>query len=100
MGRSKPITQVRKIFCLGPRSGIVYLVEDFREIGTVVVRDPQKQAVAQFMRAGVREPGKPGLLWQHGSGNPTLLAAMKADFGVETQKLEAVKPPKKEEKSS
>jgi hypothetical protein len=90
MGRSKPITRVQKIFCLGPRSGIVYQVEDFREIGTVVVRDPQKQAVAQFIRAGVREPGKPGLVYQHGMGNPTLLAAIRADFGVEPQKLSAV----------
>jgi hypothetical protein len=91
MGRTKPITAVRKIFCLGPRSGIVYQVEDFREIGTVVVRDPQKQAVAQFIRAGVREPGKPGLVYQHGMGNPTLLAAIRADFGVEPSKLAAVK---------
>lgn len=94
MGRTKPVTNVRKMVCLGPRSGIVYLVEDFREIGTVVVRDPQKQAVAQFIRASVREPGKPGLLWQNGSGNQAILSAMQADFGVAPQKkLESVKSP-------
>ena len=38
MGRTKPQTGVRKLICLGPRSGIVYPVEDFPEIGVVVVR--------------------------------------------------------------
>lgn len=107
MGKTKPVTTVRKILCLGPRTGIVWQVEDFREIGTVVVRDPQKQAVAQFIRVAVNNPGKPGLIWQNGSGNPTLLQAMKTDFGVEASKLaavggrqSAVGPEKKEEKTS
>jgi hypothetical protein len=98
MGRSKPVTKVHKIFCLGPKSGIVYLVEDFREIGTVIVRDPAKQAAAQFVRAAVRERGKPGLVYQHGVGNPTVLAAIRADFGVEGKKLEQVKKPAPEAK--
>ena len=89
MGRTKPQTSVRKLLCLGPRSGLVYPVEDFPEIGVVVVRAPNKQAVAQFLRAAMREPGKPGLIYQHGEGAPELLELMRRDFGVE-QKLAAV----------
>lgn len=100
MGRTKPITVVNKLVCLGPRSGIVYIVEDFREIGVVVVRAPNKQAFAQFLRAGVREPGKPGLVYQHGEGNPSLLAAIRADFGVEPKKPAAVKAAAVTEKTS
>jgi hypothetical protein len=103
MGRTKPVTAVRKILCLGPRSGIVYQVEDFKEIGTVIVRDPNKRAVAQFVRAGVREPGKPGLVYQHGMGDPVLLGAIRADFGVEPTKPKAVAPAdqkKEKEKTS
>jgi hypothetical protein len=86
MGRTKPDTKVHKLVCLGPKSGIVYQVEDFREIGCIVVRAPNKAAIAQFIRAGIREPGKPGLIYQHGQGDPRLLAAIRADFGVEPAK--------------
>ncbi len=89
MGRTKPVTKVHKILCLGPKSGIVYQVEDFREIGTIVVRAPNNAAIAQFLRANVREPGKPGLVYQHGQGAPQLLAAIRADFGVEPAKPKA-----------
>lgn len=91
MGRTKPQTTVRKLICLGPRSGIVYPVEDFPEIGTVVVRAPNKAAVAQFVRAAIREPGKPGLVYQHGQGDPQLLELMRKDFGIEPKPLAAVK---------
>lgn len=90
MGRTKPQTAVRKIICLGPRSGIVYPVEDFQEIGTIVVRAPGGRAVAQFIRAAVREPGRPGLIYQHGQGDPQLLELIRRDFGVEPQKPAAV----------
>lgn len=93
MGRTKPQTAVRKIICLGPRSGIVYPVEDFQEIGTIVVRAPGGRAVAQFIRAAVREPGRPGLIYQHGQGDPQLLELIRRDFGVEPQKPAAVAPP-------
>jgi hypothetical protein len=91
MGRTKPVTKVHKIQCLGPKSGIVYQVEDFREIGVVVVRAPNNQAIAQFLRAAAREPGKPGLIYQHGQGAPQLLAAIRSDFGVEAAKPQAAK---------
>lgn len=99
MGRTKPQTGVRKLICLGPRSGFVYSVEDFPEIGTVVVRDPQKLAVVQFLRRSVREPGKPGLLYQNAAGDPRLVELIRRDFGVEPQKLAAVPSPKAEPKS-
>lgn len=101
MGKTKPVTRVKKISCLGPKSGIVYQVEDFPEIAAVVVRAPNGRAAALFTRVAVREPGKPGLTYHHGSGEPSLLAAIRADFGVE-QKLASVKPiqPKNEEKTS
>jgi hypothetical protein len=92
MGRTKPQTAVRKLICLGPRSGVVYPVEDFREIGTVVVRAPGGRAVAQFIRASVREQGKPGLVYQHGQGDPQALEMIRRDFGVEFQPPAAVKP--------
>jgi hypothetical protein len=90
MGRTKPQTGVRKLLCLGPRSGMVYSVEDFPEIGTVVVRPPTKTAVVQFIRASVREPGKPGLLYQNASGDPRLIELIRRDFGIEPKKLAAV----------
>lgn len=100
MGRSKPETGVRKILCLGPRSGLVYPVEDFPEIGVVVVRAPNKAAIAQFLRVAVREPGKPGLVYQQGQGDPALLETMRQDFAVPAAPLtavdgksEGVKPP-------
>lgn len=86
MGRTKPQTAVRKLLCLGPRTGIVYQVEDFPEIGCVVVRSPGGRAVAQFLRASVREPGAPGLVYQHGQGQGELLEAIRQDFGVEPGK--------------
>lgn len=92
MGRTKPKTVARKIVALGPRSGIVWNVEDFPEIGTVVVRAPNDRAIAQFVRASVRQHNKPGLEWQNGFGDPTLLATIRADFGVEPAKPKAVNP--------
>jgi len=91
MGRTKPETGVRKLLCLGPRSGLVYPVEDFAEIGVIVVRAPNKGAVAQFQRLSVREPGRPGLVYQTGQGDPELLRLIREDFAV-TPKLEAVGP--------
>lgn len=92
MGRTKPQTAVRKLICLGPRSGLVYPVEDFPEIGVLVVRSPGKSgAVAQFVRAASREPGKPGLIYQSGQGDERLLEVIRKDFGVEP-KLAVVKP--------
>jgi hypothetical protein len=93
MGRTKPQTAVRKLICLGPRSGLVYPVEDFAEIGTVVVRAPGGRAVAQFIRASVREPGKPGLVYQHGQGDPVALELLRRDFGLEPQKPAVVAAP-------
>lgn len=92
MGRTKPKTVARKIVALGPRSGIVWNVEDFPEIGTVVVRAPNDRAIAQFVRASVRQHNKPGLEWQNGFGDPTLLATIRADFGVEPARPKAVNP--------
>ena len=90
MGRRAPKTQVRKLLCLGPRSGIVYTVEDLPEVGTVIVRAPADQAIAQFLRASVKTPGTPGLIWQNGRGAPEMLAWMRRDFGLEPQKPAAV----------
>lgn len=81
MGRTKPTTKVYSMTCMGPKSGAVYQVEDFREIGVVVVRSG-KSAVAQFARASIRQPGTPGLIYQHGRGEPRVLKAMVEDFGV------------------
>ncbi|HEY3493840.1 MAG TPA: hypothetical protein VGK73_04110 [Polyangiaceae bacterium] len=89
MGRTKPQTTHRKLICLGPRSGIVYQVEEFPEIGTLVVRAPASRAIAQFIRASVREPGKPGLIWQNGQGDKELLELMRGDFAI-APKLAAV----------
>lgn len=86
MGRTKPQTNVRKLLCFGPRTGIIYAVEDMPEIGVVVVRAPGNRAIAQFQRRSVREPGQPGLLYQHGQGDPKLLELIRADFGVPPQK--------------
>jgi len=82
MGRTKPQTVARKLLCLGPRSGVVYPVEDFPEIGVVVVRAPGGRAIAQFLRASVREPGKPGLVYQQGQGDAEMLELIRQDFGV------------------
>jgi len=93
MGRTKAETGVRKLTCLGPRTGFVYQVEDFPEIGTVVVRAPNKGAVVQFLRACVREPGKPGLIYQNGSGDPRFIELIRRDFGMEPRPLAAVPKP-------
>ena len=90
MGRTKPKTNVRKLVCLGPRTGIVYAVEDFPEIGTVVVRAPNGSAIAQFIRAAIRTPNAVGLLYQHGQGDPRVIELIQKDFGVEPQKPAAV----------
>jgi hypothetical protein len=92
MGRTKPQTAVRKLICLGPRSGLVYPVEDFPEVGTLVVRAPNGRAMAQFIRAAMQQPGKPGLLYQNGQGDPELLELIRQDFAVES-KLVAVPAP-------
>lgn len=94
MGRTKPATAARKLACLGPRTGLVYSVEDFAEIGCVVVRDPQKLAVAQFVRASVRQPGAVGLIYQHGSGDPRSLEMIRADFAVPPRKPASAQSPK------
>lgn len=81
MGRTKPTTRVYGMTCLGPKSGIVYQVEDMREIGVIVVRPPGKTAMAQFARASTRQAGTPGLIYQHGVGDPRLLDMIRQDFG-------------------
>lgn len=93
MGRTKPDTSVQKLLCLGPRSGLVYPVEDFRELGIIVVRSGGGRAVAQFLRASVREPNKPGLIYQQGYGDPELLEIIRHDFGLPAQKPAAVPVP-------
>lgn len=99
MGRTKGKTRVHKIVALGPRSGIVWNVEDLREVGTVIVRDPSNErAVAVFVRANVHERGRPGLVWKHGFGDPTLLEAIRTDFGCEPPPLKAVETPRATEK--
>lgn len=90
MGRTKPKTVARKLLCLGPRSGLVYPVEDFPEIGVVVVRSPDGRAIAQFSRAAIREPGQRGLVYQHGQGDPIALGTIRADFGVPQTPVRAV----------
>lgn len=100
MGKTKPDTKVAKMICLGPKSGTVYSVEDFREIATLVVRAPNKRAIAQFVRASVRQPGKPGLVYQNGFGDQETLRVMLEDFAV-MKKPEAVKnEPRVEEKTA
>jgi hypothetical protein len=99
MGRTKPKTGVRKLSCLGPRTGFVYPVEDFPEIGTIVVRAPNGSAIVQFLRACVREPGKPGLLYQNGNGDPRMVELIRRDFGMEPRPLAAVPAPKAEHMS-
>lgn len=91
MGSRAPKTKAVKLACLGPRSGYTYAVEDFREIGTVVVRAPAGRAVAWFTRVAMFEPGKPGLAWHHGVGDQAMLDAIRADFGVPRAKPTAVK---------
>lgn len=93
MGRTKPKTTVRKLMCLGPRTGLVYPVEDFHEIGTVIVRAPNGSAIVQFIRACVRQPGAVGLVYQHGQGDPRVIELIQRDFGVEPQKPAAVPTP-------
>ncbi len=85
MGKTKAQTRVSKMVCLGSKSGVVYQVEDFPEVGAIVVRAPQKLATALFLRANVREPGKPGLIYQHGSGDARILDLMRKDFGLEVR---------------
>lgn len=89
MGRTKPQTRVRKLLCLGPKSGIVYSAEDFPEVGTIIVRAPSKAAVAQFQRRSMTEPGAIGLVFQSGQGDPRLIAVMRKDF-----EHDRVEPPK------
>lgn len=96
MGRTKPKTTVRKLVCLGPRSGLVYSVEDFPEVGSLVVRAPNGRAIAQFVRASVRQADAIGLVYQHGSGDPRALEIIRADFGVAVKKPVAVAPPQAE----
>lgn len=98
MGRTKPKTLVRKMICLGPRSGLVYTAEELPETGTFIVRAPDGKTIAQFMRASMREPGKTGLLWQTGYGDAQLLEAMRRDFAIEPKLAAAPSPaaPKKE----
>ncbi len=93
MGRTKPKTGVRKLLCLGPRTGFVYQVEDFPEIGTVVVRAPNGSALVQFLRAAVREPGKAGLVFQNANGDPRMVELIRRDFGMEPRPLAAVPNP-------
>lgn len=100
MGRTKPQTNVRKMICLGPRSGVVYNVEQFPEIQTFVVRAPNNRAIAQLIAASTRAPGTPGLLWQNGQGDPELLELMRRDFAIEPKKLAAVPASAKEKPAS
>ncbi len=54
------------------------------------MRGPGGRAVAQFLRAAVREPGKPGLVYQQGQGDHELLELIRQDFGVPAGKLASV----------
>jgi hypothetical protein len=80
MGRTKPQTQVRKLTALGPRSGIVYTVEDLPEVGSIIVRAPGKAAIGQFLRRSVKDPRAIGFTFQTGQGDPRLIEAMRRDF--------------------
>lgn len=94
MGRTKPESTVRKLVALGPRTGLVYQVEDLPDTQTVIVRAPGNRAVAQFLRASVRDGRSPGLVYSHGSGDPAALKAIANDFGVPSRAPAAVPAPK------
>lgn len=80
MGRTKPVTRVRKFAAMGPKSGIVYTVEDLPEVGSIIVRAPNKAAIVQFLRRSVKEPGAVGFVFQTGQGDPRLIDIMRQDF--------------------
>jgi len=80
MGRTKPVTRIRKFASMGPKSGIVYTVEDLPEVGSIIVRAPKQAAIAQFIRNNVKTPGAVGFTFQTGQGDERLLAVMRQDF--------------------
>lgn len=72
-GRGKPNSTLRKMQCIGPRSGITYEVDSMLDSGMLFVH--YLGAVGTFEKKPER-----GYRWIKGQGNPEVLAAMIRDF--------------------
>lgn len=88
MGRTKPKTKCEKKTILGPKTGVTYDVEDFREAGFIIVKAPDgSQGVFEY--AGLSTPGAVGFLWRQGRGQPKTMQGMFADLGARVPRAPA-----------
>ena len=72
--KGRPTSKVVKRECIGPKSGIVYSVDDMPQSGLLVVHGPH--AVGTFRK----NKRKPGHAFLGGKGHPQAIRTMIGDF--------------------
>jgi hypothetical protein len=75
-GRRQPKTRYKRRECIGPRSGLVYRVEDFPEAGFIVVRTEDGAAQVTFDR----HPDTGLLRYVRSLGHPEAIALVRQDL--------------------
>jgi len=75
-GRNGPKTKLRKVTCMGPRTGIIYDVDLVPNMGVVIVTGPEG-SVGVFQQ---NTPPKMGFVFVRGQGRADVIEAMKKDL--------------------
>lgn len=84
--RGKPATKVIKRTSLGGQSGALYTVDEFPEVGMLLV---QRKGVC---RAVLERAQLGGFVIRSAQGEPKALEALKADFGRKAKASDEPKP--------
>lgn len=88
---TRPKTTVKKLQLIGPKTGATYQVEEFPDVGFMLVKAADgSQAV--FQRKAASPTGGAGFAWQHGRGRPETLRAIHLDIVGEPPPARAVGP--------
>lgn len=75
-GRNAPRTKLKKLQCLGPRSGVIYDIDLVPNLGMVIVHAPNGSC-AVFQ---AKPPPATGFVFVRGQGPPDTIVAMKRDI--------------------
>ena len=79
MQKKRPATDHKKRSAIGPKTGIVYEVDDFPKAGVIFVKAPDGTQVS-FKR---REPPAVGFEFVKAVGNPRVVEILRRDFSEE-----------------
>lgn len=88
---TRPKTTVKKLQLIGPKTGATYRVEEFPDVGFMIVKAADG-SFGVFQRKAASPGGGAGFAWQHGRGRSETLRAIYRDVVGEPPPAAAVGP--------